>query len=100
MMTRTEQRPNLLTASRRLPDLTVVFQFGRAVDLMPPLSRSLEDVDVAVLWLSLCRHFADDQDAGQPNEKVSRIPPEADPCHIVAADQGLTSRGRHSTFHI
>lgn len=99
-MTRTEQRPNLLTVSRRLPDLTVVFQSGSAVDLMPPLPRSLEDVDVAVLWLSLCRQSADDQDAWQLNEKVSRIPPEADPCHIVAADQGLISRGQHSTFHV
>jgi hypothetical protein len=47
MMTRTEQRSNLEAASRRLLDLTVVWDSSSAVDLLPPSSRRLEDVDIA-----------------------------------------------------
>lgn len=48
MMTRTEQRSNLEAASRRLLDLTVVWDSSSAVDLLPPSSRRLEGVYIAV----------------------------------------------------
>ena len=40
MMTRTEQRSNLLAASRRLFDLTVVFESGSAVDMLPSVVKT------------------------------------------------------------
>jgi len=89
MMTRTEQRPNLLTASRRLLDLTVVLKSGSVSDMLPALPRRLEDVDTAVPCLPFAGSLLLIRMPGNQTKRFHAL--RQKPTLAIAADQGLIS---------